>query len=167
MQIKIHDGKPVITDFSGFDAYRMALAVEKQGISFYEKVLACTHDEKAQSMLKFLIEEERKHLSFFENALTELRQKEPDPGEDNDLLGSMDFGIYEPYNQMKEMCEVISDVGRALNLGVIIEDKSIAFYRACAEHVIADTRKELDEIISQEEKHKELLVNILKIEKGV
>lgn len=166
MKIKIQDGKPVISEFNEFDAYRIALAVETRGVRFYEKILECARNEQAKPMLKFLIEEERKHLVFFENALTELRQEKSDPDEDNDLLASMDFGIFEPYDQMKEMCDVVSDLGRALNLGVIIEDKSIEFYAACAQHVSGDTRRALQEIIAQEEKHKELLENILNIEKG-
>ncbi|MBN2482961.1 MAG: ferritin family protein [Candidatus Omnitrophica bacterium] len=168
MKITIQHNTLSITDFNEFDACRIGLAVEKQGIRFYEKILECVQNEEVKPMIKFLIEEERKHLTFFENALTELRREKEEPCEDEDLFSSMNFGIFEPYQEMKEMCTVIDDIERALDLGIIIEERSIAFYRACRDQVSSvRTKEELDRIIDEEKRHKELFLKVIKIEKGV
>jgi rubrerythrin len=51
---------------------------------------------------------------------------------------------------------------KAFKLGVAIEDKSIQFYQACKNSIIAeDTKRELDSIISEEKKHKALFESLL------
>jgi len=166
MKITMQNDTMMITDFCEFEAYRIALSIEEQGLHFYQKLLECIQKDEVKSMLKFLIEEEKKHLTFFENALTDLRQEREDTDEDNDLVATLDFGIFMPYEEMKDMSQVIDNVEKALQLGILIENKTVTFYQTCRDHVVSeDTKKELDHIIDEEKRHKELFQKILEIEK--
>lgn len=158
MKIKEENGRLVITDFDEIEAYRIACAIEKDGIKFYQKMLGCVHSFEAQHTLEVLIGEEKKHLKFFEECLYRLRETKEDLSEENDLLSSMDFGIFQPYESIDEMCDIVEDLKKAINLGIIIEKKSIDFYEICKKSISSpEVKKELELIIGQEHQHKELL----------
>ncbi len=162
MKVEDKKDKLVIVDFDEFEAYRIACKIEEDGLRFYEKFANRAEDAGVTETLKFLLGEERKHLKFFEDSLSHLRQDKEDSAEDNDLLTSMDFGIFQPYQSITELEDILDDVPKALRLGVAIEDKSIKFYQACRQNVSADKAKsELDFVIEEEKKHKELLDNLL------
>ncbi len=162
MKIEEKHGQFVITDFNEFEAYRIAAKIEKDGVWFYGKLLECASDEATKNALNFLIEEERKHLKFFEECLGKLRQEKEDASEESDLLTSMDFGIFQPYQGMDEVCKVAGDRKKALSLGILVEDKSISFYEACKTHVkSSETKEALEKIIADEQNHKKELEKVL------
>ncbi|MCX5657782.1 MAG: hypothetical protein NTZ48_06120 [Candidatus Omnitrophica bacterium] len=96
MKIADKKGKLVISDFNEFDAYRMASKVENDGIDFYRKFLGSVSSKDIAEAIGFLVQEEKNHLKFFQECLDALRQGKEDPSEDNDLLESMDYGIFLP-----------------------------------------------------------------------
>ncbi|MGE5197585.1 MAG: ferritin family protein [Deltaproteobacteria bacterium] len=121
------------------------------------------NDPHVREILIFMLEEERKHLRFFDGLLDELRRDKEDIGEDDDLLTSMDFGIFKPYQGLKKSGGMIEDASKALGLGIAVEEGSIKFYQACKENVSSeDTRQELENIIAEEKKHKALFETMLK-----
>ncbi len=163
MRIEEKDGKLVIVDFDEFDAYKIALNVEKSGLDFYEKLAQETKDEKLKGTLKFLGREENEHIRYFQDALTRLREEKEDPEEDNDLLDAMSFGIIQPYlNHIEDVEQIVNDPKEALKLGILIEQRSIEFYQSCLEKVSGEeTKKELSKIIEEEKYHKSLFQELL------
>jgi len=162
MKIEEKGGNFVITDFDEFEVYRIACRIEKDGIDFYRRLSGATGDIKTKEALEFLLSEESKHLGFFEDCLTQMRQKGEDPSEDNDLIEAMEYGVFQPYQQMSKLESVVKDPAKAMRLGIAIEDKSIKFYSACREKVSsAETRGGLKKIIEEEEKHRELFTSIV------
>ena len=158
MKIQDREDKLVIVDFDEFEAYRIACKIEKDGLRFYEKLGSRTENTEVGRAMKFLLEEERKHLRFFEDALSRIRRDKEDAAEDNDLLTSMDFGIFQPYQSIAELENMVGDIPKALRLGIAIEDKSIKFYQACSQNVsVDDVKSELTLIIEEEKRHKDLL----------
>lgn len=165
MKIEEKDGKLVIVDFNQTEAYKIACKVEKDGILFYEKLKGKVKKPEIIETLDFLISEEKKHLKYFEDCLYEAREKQEDYFEDDDLLNYLDFGVFEPYNSIDEMENILSDLDKALRLGIAVEKKSVKFYQLCQENVSSSDAKDgLGRIIKEEERHKELLENILKRE---
>ena len=161
MRIEERGDKLVIVDFDEFEAYRIACKIEKDGIKFYRKLSGSMKPGEARELVEFLVEEERKHLRFFEDCLSAAREKGEDTSEDNDLIASFDFGVFMPYRDMAELEDVLTDTPKALRLGVAIEDKSIKFYDSCREGVSAvQTREELGSIINEEKRHKDLLTKM-------
>ena len=161
MKIQEIGGKLTVSDFDEFDAARIACKIEKDGILFYARLKEGISDAGIKKSVEFLIDEEKKHLSFFEDTLDGLRQKKEDAHEDDDLLPSMDFGVFEPYQSIAELENIVTTPAKALRLGMAIEDKSIQFYDACRTLVSdADAKKGLAGIIAEEKKHKALLQKI-------
>jgi len=163
MKIEERNGRLTAVDFDEIDAYKIACAVEKEGIWFYQKLKDKIDKPRAKEVLSFLIEEERKHLRLFEEQLFKVRAGKEDDFEDDSLLSSMDFGIFKPYKDVEELENVLTDINRALKLAIIIEDKSIKFYELCRDNVSQEVaRQELENIIEEEKEHKALLESILK-----
>jgi rubrerythrin len=162
--MKIEEKKGVfqITEFNEAEAYTIACKIENDGIWFYGKLLRREKDAGVKKQLQFLLEEEQKHLKFFQERLYELSVQEGAADEDDGVLSSMDFGVFEPYQSIEDLESALSDAKRALALGVAVEDKSIRFYQACARQVSSEAvREELTRIATEENRHKELFQRLL------
>lgn len=146
MRIEEKEGNLVITDFNELEAYKIACKIEADGIDFY----------KSKEVFNFLLAEEQKHLKLFNELLFKLKEGREDSFEGDDLLSTIDYGIFMPVKKINSPRE-------ALQLGIIIEDRSIKFYEFCKDRVSSNTaKKEISNIISEEHKHKELLEEMLK-----
>jgi rubrerythrin len=162
MKIEEKQGKFIITSFDEFEAYRIACKIEQDGIRFYGLLAQTSKDAEAKKIFAFLLEEEKKHLAFFERNLSRLRQAREDRYEDDDLVRSMDFGIFKPYQGMEGLNSIVTDIKKALALGIVVEDKSIRFYQACRDDSVPATiKRELERIIEEEKKHKKLFEALL------
>lgn len=162
MKIQDKDGKLQIVDFNEVDAYKIASKIEQDGITFYENLAQGVKDPAAKNKLQYLLGEEKKHLSFFQDCLSQAGEDIADGFEDDDLLSYMDYGIFQPYEHMSQMKDVIDDVDKALDMGIIVEDRTAKFYQACKDKVSSQkTKQELQNIIQEEERHKELLIGML------
>ncbi|MFH2138413.1 MAG: ferritin family protein [Candidatus Omnitrophota bacterium] len=162
MKISEKDGVLEITEFDAREAYTIACRIEKDGILFYKGIADKQTDEAAKKTLEFLISEEKKHLKFFEGCLDEIGKEKEDVNEDDDLLSSLDYGIFQPYQSMADLDQILKDIKKALKLGIIIEDKTIKFYALCTQNVTCEqTKTTLRDIIGEEEKHKALLSEIM------
>ncbi|MDD5584024.1 MAG: ferritin-like domain-containing protein [Candidatus Omnitrophica bacterium] len=163
MRIEERHGKFVVSDFDEFEAYRIACTIERDGIRFYGLLAKNTKDQKITQTLDFLLGEEKKHLVFFEGNLNALRVATEDRHEDNDLLGSMDFGVFKPYQDMSDLNNIVTDSKKALALSVAVEDMSIRFYQGCYAAISSTAVKtQLKRIIEEEEKHKKLFEELLR-----
>ncbi len=156
MKIEEKGAELVITDFDELEAYKIARKIEKDGREFYEKLYESVSEPKVKETLGFLKREEGKHLAFFEEKLDQMREKKEDYFEEDDILDSMEFGIYKPYQQdLEKLEDILNNVKRALKLGIKIEERSINFYKACKEKVASlEAKDQLQLIIEEETKHK-------------
>ena len=163
MRIEQKDNNFIITDFDEMEAYRVAYKIEEKGLEFYKKLVEKVEDTKTKETLKFLIDQESDHLKFFQNCLFELRKAQEDVNEDNDLLDSLDFRIFQPYESIEDLEKVLTDFDKALKLGMIVEEKSIKFYENCQRQVSSPSAKEgIGNIIGEEYKHKALIEGLAK-----
>ncbi len=163
MKIIDKDGKLMIADFNEEEAYEIACNIEKEGIRFYKKLKDKQTDDKIIEILDFMVKDEVNHLKFFESVRSQLQEQLDVEVEDNDLITSMDFGIFQPYEGMENLDEIIIDSKRALRLGSVVENKAIAFYSECREKVSSEsTKKQLNKIIEEEQRHKTLFEEMLK-----
>ena len=58
MNVKKEGEKFVITDFSEFEAYKIAIKLEKDGAGFYTYLAEKTKDREVKGLYTFLSEEE-------------------------------------------------------------------------------------------------------------
>jgi rubrerythrin len=161
MKIEEKDGKLIITDFDEVETYMVACKIEQDGIDFYRKFSNEAKNE-VKKTLDFLIDEEQKHLRFFNGRLYDLRGKANDSYDENDLLTSINYKIFWPYQDMPEIKNIIATETKALNLAVAIEDKSIQYYTSLGEKVLNESaQREIVTIIEEEKKHKALFEKLL------
>lgn len=162
MKIEEKNGKLNIIDFNEIEAYKIACKIEEDGISFYQNVLSGMENKSVKEKLEFLLGEEREHLKFFEECLSAQNQRYEDGFEEDNLLKYMDYGIFQPYQDRKGMKDVVDDIEKALDLGILIEDKTIKFYQACRDKVSSlKAKQELQDIIKEESHHRAVLEDML------
>lgn len=162
MRVEEKQEKLVIIDFNELEAYRIAVKIEEDGIRFYEKLAEKSISKKAKEVLDFLLNEERKHVKFFEGRIATLRQTREDSFEEDNLLKGIDYGVFSPYKDISELEKRIDVARKALKLGLIIEDNSIKFYSACSEKVKnSQAKNEIANIIEEEKKHKILIQDLM------
>jgi rubrerythrin len=158
MKIEEKGSKLVVVDFDEFDAYRISCKIEKDGIRFYRKLSESVNNAEAKNILEFLMDEEKKHLRFFEDCIASLRESGEDESEDDDLISEIDFGVLQPYQGIIELEKAMTDVQKGLRLGIVVEEKSIQFYGACQQEIsAADAKMQIGRIIEEEKRHKDLL----------
>jgi rubrerythrin len=162
MKIEERNGQLVIVDFNEYEAYRIACKIEKDGLGLYQKLHDAASLVQVKETMNFLIAEEKKHLAYFEGALNSLRKLREEEDEDNDLLQNIDFAVFQPYQSMEKLGDALDDFRKAVRMGVIIEDKSIAFYERCKAAVSSlVSKKHLQSIVEEEKRHKELLQKMI------
>ncbi|MCM8766237.1 MAG: ferritin family protein [Candidatus Omnitrophica bacterium] len=163
MKIEEKNGNLIIVDFNEFEAYKIAVQIEKEGIEFYKKLLGNTPQGRVNEIINFLVTEEQKHLKTFESLLLRLREDKEELWEEDDVLGSMDYGIFKPYKNIEDLDKFLTDPKKAIKLGIIIEERSIKFYEICRQEVSNPlTKEEIQKIIQEEYRHKQLLEDIAK-----
>jgi len=163
MKIGNKNDKLVVTDFDEIEAYIIACKIEEDGIHFYKKMLESEKSPKIIEILDFLVKEEQRHLKLFNSRLYELCENSDTDYDENDLLTSIDYGIFKPYKDAENLGKVINNEKRALSLGIIFENKSVEYYTVLSENVSEEkARSEIANIIEEEKHHKEILENLLK-----
>ena len=162
MKIADRGGRLTITDFNEIEAYKIARKIERDGVNFYRKFSESVKDASTKETLEFLIKEEDRHIRTFEALLFGLIDTREDTTEEEDLLEGIDYGIFRPYNDSKELESLLSEPSRAIKLAVILEGRSIDFYESCKQAVSSpQTKKEIAKIIEEEKRHKRLFEEIL------
>ena len=146
-----------IYDFSTVETLKIARKIEKEGITFYETLLEKTQDPTAKEVFRYLLNEEKDHLRLFEKLL-EREDTEALDNDGEDMLDSVEDGVFV-FPQEEDWA---SDLDAALQLGITIEKRSLAFYLEVVKYTeTEETKKILKKIIEEERKHWEELKRCL------
>ena len=159
MRVEERGGALFVTGFDGIQAYKIAVRIERDGIAFYEALAGKLRDPGARAAALALAGQEREHLAYFEAGLAALRAGREDGFEEDDLASFIDYGLFAPY---RGLADAVETPGKALRLGLLVEDRSAQFYEACrAAADAADARRELGRIAAEERRHAETLRGML------
>ena len=140
-------------DFTAPEAYRIARNIEQEGIRFYQMLMDKAADAGVRELVTRLRDAEAEHLRIFEQLLEGAGGK-PGQWEDDDLLESVDDAIFS----ITEDQVAAADFGQALQLGIIIEKRSLAFYLEVEKHTESSEGKDaLRKVIAEERQHWEQL----------
>jgi rubrerythrin len=164
MQIKIaKDGKPVITDFSPVQAYKIAVKMEKNGIAFYEGLSKKIKDEEARREIDFLIEQEEDHLRTFQGLLGKAKEVAGDDFEEDDIVDYMNSRVFDAALEVEEARRV-DHRHTALEEAMQMERRSIFFYEGCLKYAQDPAaQKTFKNIIEEEKKHLMKFAELLRI----
>lgn len=133
------------------DPFDVAAGIEKKGIKFYSKALEIAEDINSVKLLKFLIGEEKKHLSYFERAKKQHKKGEVTvrPAHAKMLFSKV------AYRKMKD---VDNKLLRIFDTAIEMEEKSIDFYSEwAAKEKDRKLKVMLIGISKYEEEHRELI----------
>ena len=141
--------------FSLAEVYDLGIRIEKNGEKFYRDALEQAWSEPIADLLKMLAEEEVKHVDFFVRRMDAVKQKREDPFLDEmrtsmlkDILGNQTFSLKEAdVSQIRSVDELVA-------LAIEFEKDTILFYEMVGSFMIDEqARRELKEIIEEEERH--------------
>ncbi len=162
MKIEERDNALVIVDFDELEAYKIARKIENEGINFYKKLVANAKEHAVRQKFQFLLNEEYKHLEFFEERIQRLQGKKGEGFEEDDLLTCFDYGIFQPYKSIRELGDHVDNIKKALRLGLIVEENSVKFYKKCCDEVSSSKAKtELLIIAEEETQHQKLIAKMI------
>ena len=159
MKIKDNGEEIQIYDFNVLEAFKIARKLEREGISFYKKLTEAAKDPKVKEVLKYLLDEEEEHLQIFERMI---EGEDPDSLDDSgeDVTDIVETGVFAMPDNNEELT---ADMDKALELGITIERKSLAFYLEVLKHTESEEGKNaLKKVIGEEEKHWEELKRLVK-----
>jgi len=143
-----------IYDFNAKEAFKVARRLESEGISFYKKLLRTVKDPGVKEVLNYLLEEEKEHLQLFEDML-EGEDPEVFDNSGKDILDILDTGVF---TLPKDEEEIATDMDKALQLGINMEKRSLAFYLEMVKYTESEEGiSALKKIIEEEKKHWEEL----------
>lgn len=137
------------------DLLEMAAIVEQSGFDFYARLSARADELRVKNELKSLRDEEALHKAWF---LDQLRRRGSFP------LGSvapalrkaLEKEFIEPVDRIFASPD-IRDSDKTLQLGAVLEQKSIDLYDSMRPAVAEPERPALDRIIAQEKEHRRKL----------
>jgi rubrerythrin len=134
----------------------MAVQIEKNGASFYEKLAGVAKDERLRSELSGLAEMEKEHVLVFETMKKGLAGAKLVPGsvEAQYLQVIADGYVFNSDTKPEDILAQLPDLADVFGLAIALEKDSIAFYLGIK---AALTEKEsldkLDLVIKEEMSH--------------
>jgi rubrerythrin len=149
MKVKVAGEEIQIFDFNPVEALKIARKLEREGINFYGDLLKKAEDPKVKEALNYLRGQEEDHLKIFEKLLEREDPETVDDDED-DVFDCVDDGVF----LLPQEKDLAADFDSALELGVTIEKRSLAFYLELVKYTESeDGKKTINKIIEEEKKH--------------
>jgi rubrerythrin len=151
---------------SGDELIRIAIDIERRGITFYDVMAKSTDNEMARAVFEALVAMEREHLSMFEEMLAEIEQQTPQEVETQEypeyLKALIDEAVFTDDMITSEMATQADSDVKALELAISAEKDSILFYYEMRDNVPQRVMPVINRIISEEKTHLQQLSGIKK-----
>jgi rubrerythrin len=151
---------------SGDELIRIAIDIERRGISFYDVIAKSTDNEIAKETFEELVAMEREHLSLFQEMLAELEgstSEETTPQEYPEYIQSLiNEAVFSDDMVTSEMATQADSDIKAVDLGISAEKDSILFYYELKDNVPRRVVPLVDRIIAEEKTHLQQLSEIKK-----
>lgn len=161
MDIKKENGKIIITDFNETQVFGIAMRIEKDGMGVYNYLAREAKEKELSNIFEFLYEQEKIHYGYFKKRYDILYQEAEDnpiSRSDQQLIDLLDLGIFPSYAEMDKMLKLEEGMAEIIRTAAQVEQASIDFYSACLNETESpEVKKDLEKIIQEEEKHKEIL----------
>lgn len=142
---------------SGGELIDIAVAIERNGLAFYESLLDSTQGLEARTAYKDLGDKEREHIGVFRNMLGSLKDdrlpEQYTVEYDHYLKALVDSSVFTDDRVAREMAQKVSSDAEAIQIGIYAEKDSILFYSELRELVRRADREVVDNIIKEERSH--------------
>ena len=150
MKVKAAGEEIQIYDFNPVEALKIARKLEREGINFYGNLLKKAEDPKVKEALDYLRGQEEDHLKIFEKLIEREDPEAADEDDEDNVFDCVDDGVF----LLPKEKDLAADFDSALELGVTIEKRSLAFYLELVKHTESeDGKNTINKIIEEEKKH--------------
>lgn len=147
--------------FNAGEIVRVAIEIEKNGFSFYERAAKAVSDPALRELFTALARDETHHLQRFEALLCELPDELKTPNVSDldseldlyirDLAGQHVFGTEAEFKSELKKIRTIDD---ALNLALRFEKDSVIFYLGMQEATCEGKSKDtVNQLVQEEQQH--------------
>ena len=116
---------------AALELFSKAMETEREGIKFYEEAAAKAQDVKAREIFQMLAEAERRHLSIIEITKEDVRHTYSSHAWKDDFISEIGGEIEAIGRQyIPKLTDEIASASTldAINIGIKVEQDSIAFY---------------------------------------
>ncbi|MDD4203071.1 MAG: ferritin family protein [Candidatus Omnitrophica bacterium] len=143
------------------DVVEFAVAIEKNGKEFYEKVSSNFTDKRVTEIFKKLSEDENQHIVDFTEILDKVKKYSPEQAYPEEYF--LYFNkiasnhIFNKENFFKIVFKNIKDAIEAIDIGIDFERQSVDFYENIKKIMHEDSRHLIDKLIEQEKVHEKKL----------
>ena len=150
--------------FSGSEIITLGIEIEKNGRDFYQTLAGQLRSSSVKEVLKFLADEEEKHINVFKKILAEADKFGEPALLSDEYLGYMsslaDNYVFTQKDKGREIAQAIATDEKAIDMGMGFEKDSILFYEGMKKTVAESQAKIVDELIREEQKHFRKLVDL-------
>ncbi len=152
--------------FSPGELIKIAIGIERSGITFYDIMARTTDSEMAREIFEEFVEMEREHLNMFQDMLVGTDKRLPPEASTAEYSGYLqaliDDAVFTNDAMMSEtVAQADSDI-KALEVGISAEKDSILFYNEMKDILPGGAIPVIDRIIAEEKSHLQQLTAIKK-----
>lgn len=152
--------------FSAAEVVNMAIAIEKNGMAFYNAIANIADDEQSKELYIHLAGEEVRHKILFQKMLDKLCMPNMSPSEEeeygNYFNALTSSHIFKENVNMEELVQKAGNHKAALDMAIGFEKDSILFFYELMEQVIEKEKKSVEQVIKEEKDHLAKLVCLRK-----
>lgn len=143
-----------IYDFSALEAYKIGRHLEEEGIAFYNSVVKADGNNKLSDSISSLINEEKKHYDILQDKIEKITEQNDDGFEEESIEDFLSSSVFSYLKEIKNGEEVFQDRQKAIEFGIIIENRSISFYEAILKSTEDPGGKDaIKDLIKEEQEH--------------
>lgn len=142
-----------------YEVLQLAINLEEEGQKFYEKYAFYAVGEVRETFNGLALDE-LKHAKYFKSLYYDLKEK---PGMDY-LFEEEVTAYFKEYAVSAVLTREdpkVKTVKEAVEEAIITEKKSIEYYQYLLKHALEETKKTLELIIAEEQKHQLILEKLL------
>jgi len=151
--------------FNQIEAVRIAQAMEKNGLEFYQQAAAKTKAPSVRDLFLRLAQDEKKHLATFVGLEEEFEQRRgddvdavEDPQLDAYIARLLETQVFAQEGSVSRLARDAADDAAAMAVGMKAERDSVAFYQEMLEFVDSKVAHEAFRwILKEERRHLQVL----------
>ena len=141
------------------------MQAEEAGMIFYKRLAESDQDERVKEVFLFLLEQESKHFDVFRDIAFKMKQ--------NDIEHEYSINVEQLIEQsIEKLRESVFDttssekgtinLKKCIDIAIQVEQEAVNVYRGIYTSFSTVFHKVVLEIVSEEEKHLETLINVKK-----
>jgi rubrerythrin len=135
----------------------IAIRIEKNGVEFYDTLVASTKSEQAKPIFQYMAEQERQHILDFQNLAAELEAVQPVEtytGEHDAYLEAVaETHMFNDYGMGAKLAKEAKGDAEAIRAAMQFEKDSILLFDLLKAMVPEKDKPKVEALIGQEKQH--------------